>query len=145
MNRVQTTAITVCGVALAVFSTDLTYTSNYDMNNDFNTSFLSKCDCINLNQSFMSEATIPEYDRIWFSSSIDSPKRKQTEKEVTIEELLELSLKNKKYNWRTIEGLSKEIDVSKKTVEEALSQMVKNKIVFVVMKKNVEKIYKLID
>lgn len=62
-----------------------------------------------------------------------------------IEDMVISSLKNIKYDWRTIKGLSNELEIPEKEILNTLINMAKNGKVFIGRKKNGEEIYSLIE
>ena len=57
----------------------------------------------------------------------------------------EICLKNIKYDWRTIKGLSDELEIPEKEILNTLINMAKNGKVFIGRKNNGEEIYSLVE
>lgn len=92
------------------------------------------------------ETTVEFVEKVWYQSTTGYVKKESEVKRKNIDEILKESLKKSQYNWRTLEGVSKEINVNEKMVKEKFLEMAKQKIVFIGQKKDSgEKIYSLIE
>lgn len=92
------------------------------------------------------ETTAEFVEKVWYQSTISYVKKESIVKRKNIDEILKESFKKSEYNWRTLEGVSKEINVSQKMIKEKLLEMAKQNIIFIGQKKATgEKIYSLIE
>lgn len=86
-----------------------------------------------------------EIEKKWYEGSVTYSKKEKKPIVIPVEKLIQLSLKNSIYNWRTIEGMSSEVKIPKEEVGKTLNKLIKKGLVFSGKKKNGEKIYSSVE
>lgn len=89
--------------------------------------------------------SINDNDWAVISSNYNVKKDNKKVIKMFIEDMVISSLKNIKYDWRTIKGLSDELEIPEKEILNTLINMAKNGKVFIGRKNNGEEIYSLVE